>query len=142
MIPSYFVCKIARQHVTVALSGLGGDEAFYGYERHLGFQMGHWFARVPPMVRSSVIQPLVDWLPESRSGGAWVNHAKRFVRSAVDDEARRYLGFVTKVAPIYRARLFGGAGRGVHSSMDAAQDRFLAHYRNAKADDPLDRAGY
>src|SRR6185369_11413341 len=66
MIPSYFVCKIARQHVTVALSGLGGDEAFYGYERHLGFQMGQWFARVPSVLRSSVIQPLVDWLPESR----------------------------------------------------------------------------
>jgi asparagine synthase (glutamine-hydrolysing) len=31
-IPSYFVCKIARQHVTVALSGLGGDEAFAGYD--------------------------------------------------------------------------------------------------------------
>jgi asparagine synthase (glutamine-hydrolysing) len=141
-IPSYFVCKIARQHVTVALSGLGGDEAFYGYERHLGFRVAEWFAHVPPFLRTSVIEPMVNWLPESRAGRAWVNHTKRFVRSAVDDEARRYLGFVTKIAPSYREPLFGGAGQAARAAMAAAQDRFLAHYRNAKADDPLDRVGY
>jgi asparagine synthase (glutamine-hydrolysing) len=141
-IPSYFVCKIARENVTVALSGLGGDEAFGGYERYLGFQLSQWFTRVPRFVRSGLLAPLVGRLPESSSGGYRVNHLKRFVRSAVDDEARRYLGFVLKIGAGYRDRLFGTNGQIYQEAMGRAEARFLKHYREANAEDPLDRAFY
>ena len=141
-IPAYFVCKIARENVTVALSGLGGDEAFGGYERYLGFQLSRWFNRIPRPLRSGVIGPLVDQLPESRSGGYRINHLKRFVRSAVEDEARRYLGFVSKTGGAYRGRLFASAGQRAEAAATAVEDRFLAHYRNANAEDALDRVFY
>ncbi|HSL21156.1 MAG TPA: asparagine synthase (glutamine-hydrolyzing) [Vicinamibacterales bacterium] len=141
-IPSYFVCKAAREHVTVALSGLGGDEAFCGYERYLGVHLSRSFRRLPRFARAGVIAPLVTLLRESRSGGYRVNHLKRFVRSAVDDEARQYLGFMQRTAPAYRERLFAHAG-GVHArAAGAVEDSFLRHYRRANADDPLDRAFY
>jgi asparagine synthase (glutamine-hydrolysing) len=142
MIPSYFVCKTARERVTVALSGLGGDEAFLGYERYLGVRLSQWFDRVPAPIRSSVIKPLVNSVPEFGVVGNRVNHVKRFVRAAVDDEATRYLGYVLKIAPAYRDRLFGPSGAGSHAAMDAVRERFLGHYRNAPADEPLDRVLY
>ncbi len=141
-IPSYFVCKTAREHVTVALSGLGGDEAFGGYERYLGFRLGQWFARVPGSVRSGLVGPLVERLSESRSGGYRVNHLKRFVRSAGDDDARRYLGFLLRIGTGYRDRLFATNGNVYREAMVGAEERFLSLYREAKAEDPLDRVFY
>jgi asparagine synthase (glutamine-hydrolysing) len=140
-IPSYFVCKIAREHVTVALSGLGGDEAFCGYERYLGFRLSLGFNRLPHFVRSLAVEPIVERLPESASGGYRINHLKRFVRSAAGDEARRYLGFVLKTGAAYRDRLFEDGVR-YGAAQSAAEDRFLQHYRDAPAENPMDRVFY
>ena len=46
-IPSYYVAKMTREHVTVALNGDGGDESFAGYERYLGSALADRFARLP-----------------------------------------------------------------------------------------------
>lgn len=137
-LPSYFVCQMARQHVTVALSGLGGDEAFCGYERYLGFALGSLFARAPRFIKSRAAE-LVEFLPEGHSGNNRINHLKRFVRSSVEDEGRRYLGLVTKLAPQYRHHLFSGNGASYQRAAGAAEERFLAHYRSSDAEDPLDR---
>jgi asparagine synthase (glutamine-hydrolysing) len=142
MIPSYFVCKTARERVTVALSGLGGDEAFLGYERYLGFRLSEWFDRVPARIRSGIVHPLVGLLPECGAVGNRINHLKRFVRSAVDDEASRYLGYVLKIAPDYRDRLFGPGGDASRAAMDAVEERFIGYYRGAPAEDALDRILY
>jgi asparagine synthase (glutamine-hydrolysing) len=105
-IPSYFVCKIARENVTVALSGLGGDEAFAGYERYLGFALSGWLRRVPSVLFTGLLQPLVERLPERNDGHYTVNHLKRFVRSAALPPDERYFDYLHKMKPDIRTNFF------------------------------------
>lgn len=98
-LPSWFVCKTAREHVTVALSGLGGDELFAGYERHLGHALGGMAARLPSFIVSGILGPLAERLPERGDGHYTVNHIKRFIRSATLPPEERYFSYLHKMPP-------------------------------------------
>ncbi len=141
-VPSYYVCKTARQNVIVALSGLGGDETFAGYERYLGFQISRFFNRLPAVIREGILRPIINGIPESSSGHYRVNHLKRFIRSSSNDAARQYLGFVSKLNPRYRNGFFAHKRRHFAEALDAAEERFLRIFNSANAQDPLNKVFY
>ena len=143
-IPSYFVCKIARQNVTVALSGLGGDEVFAGYERYLGFTLSNKYSRLPAFFREGLIRPLVERLPERSDGHYTINHMKRFVRGASLAPGERYFGFLSKLNPGLRNIFFNDHGR-FSSHFDGCRELILAHFNSSNVEgkaDSLDRALY
>jgi asparagine synthase (glutamine-hydrolysing) len=95
VIPTMAICKLARSKVTVALTGLGGDELFGGYERYLGLKLSGQYRRLPSFVRRGMVAPLVERLPERKDGHYTINHLKRFVRSADLPASRRYLDYIS-----------------------------------------------
>jgi asparagine synthase (glutamine-hydrolysing) len=65
-VPTYYVCQAAREHVTVALSGDGGDEAFSGYRRYYYDRLERrWRARLPEFVRRFLLTPLAALYPQA-----------------------------------------------------------------------------
>ena len=81
-IPNYLICQAARRFVTVALSGLGGDELFAGYERYRGALLAEHYRRVPRWIRHGIVNRAADWIPESQNGGVWINRVRRFLPGA------------------------------------------------------------
>lgn len=138
-IPSYYVCKMARQKVTVALSGIGGDEAFAGYERYLGFKVSQIYNRIPWLVREGLVARFVEQLPETASGSYRINHLKRFVRSSSGDAAHRYLGFVSKLPERYKGLFFSESGKRFQEAIGVAEQRFLDIFNADNAQDPINR---
>jgi len=62
-LPMYFVCQLARQHVTVVLTGQGADEPLAGYHRYYGERYGYFYRWLPHILREQVVRPLVETLP-------------------------------------------------------------------------------
>lgn len=68
MLPTYYVSKMARQHVTVALSGDGGDEIFAGYDRYAIHMRRQVFERVPSWARRFYREKVYPRLPDDMRG--------------------------------------------------------------------------
>jgi asparagine synthase (glutamine-hydrolysing) len=94
-IPTYYVARETRKHVTVALNGDGGDESFAGYERYAAMRWAETYHRLPGMLRESVLEQAVSLLPSSETRRSRVRDAKRFLKVASLPRVERYLRWVS-----------------------------------------------
>jgi len=95
-IPTYYVSRETRKHVTVALNGDGGDECFAGYERYVGMNVAQQYTKlVPAAVRRGVLQNLANGLPQIESRKNPLRKLQRFAAAGARSPAQRYLGWVS-----------------------------------------------
>lgn len=107
-IPLWYLCRLARQHVTVALGGDGGDELFAGYRTHLAWKLGKIWRRLPAWLRETVIPKLIQRLPVSHSKVSFDLKAKAFVSAASRPAIAAHYGFKEFMSSEARLALLNG----------------------------------
>lgn len=94
-LPSYYLAKITRERVTVALNGDGGDEAFAGYDRYVANDLSRHYERLPRPVRARLLPSIASRLPETTGQKDLMRRLKRFVLAQNAPPARRYASWLT-----------------------------------------------
>lgn len=139
-VPTYFVSKLARQNVTVALAGDGGDENFAGYQKYVIDSAENRIRQaVPTVIRNLVSPRLISLL--SRSAQPSLRKSGSLLESISTDPGRGFFYSNAFTRPSSLNRIINESTARSLRDYDPA-DFMLNFYRNADSDDHLTKILY
>jgi asparagine synthase (glutamine-hydrolysing) len=140
-LPTFFVSQVAREKVTVAISGDGGDENFAGYTRYFADVQENRMRSVLPLgIRKAVFGPLATAYPKMDWAPRFVR-AKTTFRSLSFDAIEGYFETMSTFRSADKPRILSADLKRRLGGYDST-DVFREYYRKADTPDPLSRIQY
>jgi asparagine synthase (glutamine-hydrolysing) len=135
-LPTYMVSKMARDFVTVVLSGDGGDELFAGYTRYAIDKRRSGLEKLPASVRRGLLRPISEALPAGALG-------RNFLYNTSLDSVDRYIDSVSHFGKLKKPLLYAASMRtNLDGRAGGAEALFRDFASKPVSGDPTDRLLY
>jgi asparagine synthase (glutamine-hydrolysing) len=135
-LPTFMVAKMARDFVTVVLSGDGGDELFAGYTRYVTDKKRSGLEKLPLGLRQNLLRPLSAALPHGAKG-------KNFLYNASLDSVDRYIDSISYFGELKKNALYDkNFRRNLNGDFGQAAKIYQEIAGTPKSENPVDRLLY
>ena len=137
----YIITRLMRQHVTVAISGDGGDELFGGYVRYAGAALARRYRMLPQFITKGLVSRLSGLMSDATDGRHGFRRVREFAQSAWQAEEEMYIDWVGYFSRTEKQELYAPEFAAAVGHRDSG-DFLRQFFRRGAQLDPLSRLGY
>lgn len=143
-LPLYHLAKLTREHVTVALNGDGGDEAFAGYQRYWLDPLANAYLAMPNFITRGIVPGMMRLFPDKANrpiGGSVINGLKRLEQVAQIDPRASILRWGSYFSPQAKQNLWRKSYQ-EYLNLNLAEEMLVNQFDGALAEKTMDRTLY